>query len=286
MPLRPLAIPLLAAACAQVLAPCARGQDVPSPEPEDTRRSVVEFLGSPKPWTLQIEPTLWYAALDGDVLVNAAPGDGRLNIRAVDLDEPSPQPAGEIHFRADRLTFTFSGFNVTAEEAGPTQQAFAWSGVGAGVGEVVDASISWTSIEALVGWRLWSWPAPENIDPEVTLALLAQGGARLHHFDMEFRTPTGLADAAEPFFEPVLGLRLEIELTAQFSIDLAVNVGWWPGGNEILSTSVLVGFQWRPVPNLGVQIGFRKLTADAEDGDTLQFDGSVTGLMGSIVVRF
>jgi opacity protein-like surface antigen len=73
------------------------------------------------------------------------------------------------------------------------------------------------------------------------------------------------------------------------TVDAQIAVGGMPTGNTSYSFDIIVGVQWRPVENVGVQLGYRALFFGLGSGDgesEFNFDGSLQGLYGGLVVRF
>jgi hypothetical protein len=247
----------------------------------------------PRPWSLQIEPAVWFAAFGGDVNIGGA---GDVDVETLDVDDPNASPAGELHFRRERWTFTLFGAGVSADDDTNARDAFEAGGIAVAEGDPVSTELDFITMHATVGYRLWNWPkaqppegweGPAYAESDVTIGLDLYAGARLQWMDFEVRSGGGSADGDGAFVQPIIGARIELELTRQFSVDLGVDAGWWPGDSMgSTSVSVIVGFQWRPWENVGFQIGFRQMFINLEDEDTLEFDGSLGGLMGSIVLRF
>jgi len=91
------------------------------------------------------------------------------------------------------------------------------------------------------------------------------------------------------WIEPVGGVHMIVELPHRFGIDLATNIGGFANGDDSsFSWSISVGFTWAFCKNAAVEIGFRHLSVDLEDGgdEPFKFDGFLAGLWGSVVVRF
>ena len=226
----------------------------------------------PRPWTIQFEPSVWYAALGGDLRLR---NGRRINMDDRAADDPQASPAGELHIRADDLTFTLSGFGFRVDDrAGPPGE--------------LESEIRLASFDATLGFKVWDWrPRIENDTPSnVLLCLNVYAGARFFHMDVRETIDAVRTDADGAWVHPLVGAKLEMELTRRFSADLALDAGAIPfGSRESYSVSVMVGFQWRPHDNVGVQIGFRQMFFNLEDND-IDFDGSLGGLIGSVVVRF
>jgi len=81
-----------------------------------------------------------------------------------------------------------------------------------------------------------------------------------------------------------------VTLYEQIDIDLEVNVGAAPFGDHSSSSwDAMLGFTWRPIENLGVQIGFRNISFNLENGDgadEFAWDGALAGLFAGVVLKF
>ena len=69
-----------------------------------------------------------------------------------------------------------------------------------------------------------------------------------------------------------------------------MTAGWLPGTTDSAGLDIVVGGQWRPVPNVGVQVGYRALFLDIESGDGNEAfeigSASLQGLFGGVGFRF
>ncbi len=274
----------------QLVALAAAAQDGVVPPPDAPAAAPDR---RPEAWSLQIEPTFWLAALGGDVNIGGA---GDVSVETLDVDDANPAAAGEIHFRHERLTFTVFGAGVGIDESSTARSAFSAGNLAIAQGAPIDTELDYVNAHATVGYRVWNWPpaaqtdrwkGPAYADSDVTIGLDLVAGARLHWMDVEIRSGGGSAGGDGVFVQPIIGARLELELTRAFSIDLGLDAGWWPGDSSgSTSVSVIVGFQWRPWENVGFQIGFRQMFFDLRDEDELEYDGSIGGLMAAVVLRF
>ncbi|TVQ61504.1 MAG: hypothetical protein EA379_06090 [Phycisphaerales bacterium] len=261
---RPIAITpaLCVAICLGAPAAGARVQDEPPVE-----RALRD--NEPRPWKIQFEPAVWYAALGGDLNVRGA---GRADAGDLNISDPEANPFGELHFRADDLTFTLSGFGFSVD------------GRSSALGET-HTSVDLASVDATIGHNVWRWN-PGNDASDVHLGLHVYAGARMFHMDFEQRIDGQRLTDSDVWVHPIVGGKLEAELTRRFSADLALDAGVMPvSSRESYSVSVIVGFQWRPHDNVGAQIGFRQMFFEVDNDDT-KFTGSLGGLIGSLVIRF
>jgi hypothetical protein len=118
----------------------------------------------------------------------------------------------------------------------------------------------------------------------------AVAGLRLYGESWEVQNLSGGTDSEDSWFvQPHVGLKLNTDLYERFTMDVQVTIGGLPASGNDYSLDIIVGGQWRPFDNLGVQVGYRALFFGMEDGDDeaeFSFDGSLQGLYAGIVVRF
>lgn len=269
-------------------------------------------VAAPDPsWTVRIEPSIWYVAPSGKVKLPASSGSGssasppgdRVRLERLDLDSPRLEPTGEIHFSGGpngRLRFTFSGSTYSIErDDAQADSSFRIGSVDVSTGESLDASFDLTTVELTGGYRVWGrdfssesrTENPGNAVPTVARLYLI-GGARFYNtsFEVRERLGTGRAEADEFFGEPIVGARVEIDLARSFTLDLQVSGGGLPlGDRSSYSADIQAGFQWRPHPNIGVQIGYRQLAywlSDGEDAGEFEYNGRLAGLFAGIEIEF
>jgi hypothetical protein len=85
-------------------------------------------------------------------------------------------------------------------------------------------------------------------------------------------------------------MRAELEVYRDFSIELEVSAGGWgDSSNSVISIDTLLGFTWRPIDGVGVQIGWRQLAYDLSNGDgagEFEYSGRLAGLFLGVDFRF
>jgi hypothetical protein len=118
------------------------------------------------------------------------------------------------------------------------------------------------------------------------------GGVRLYDADIavENASSGARAEGSHLFFEPMIGLRAEAVVDTDFSVIGQLSAGALPlYSTQSYSFDIQLAFQWRPTPNIGVQIGWRQLAFDIRDGrdlDQFQYTGRFAGLFAGVVLRF
>ena len=287
-------------------------QPPPSEAATDEGRQKPPLFTAPK-WTIQVEPVLWYVAPSGKVRLPVASGNGpgsfttagdEVRLERLNLDSPRFEPAGEVHLSAERWRFSFSGATYGIDRDTTADSSFRLGSVVVAPGDALNVDFSLTTVELTAGYCIWdrvfSGPfhtqRPDNaVDSLARLYIL--GGARIHSASFDLQrlsgstpTPPSSASADEFFGEPIVGARLEIEIADDFTLDMQLSGGVLPlGDKSSYSFDILVGFQWRPIENLGIQIGYRQLLyslADGEDASEFKYTGRLAGLFAGIVLRF
>ena len=263
-------------------------------------------------WTVQIEPFVWFVAPSGDLRLPARSGTGgstgggfadsgdEVELASLNLDTPRLSPAGEMHISADRFRFTFSGAAYSISRDGtPADEAFRIGAVEVAVGEPLDVDFDFATYEVSLGYCVWAHDffndtngaRRANATPLV-LRTYALGGVRMYDTDISVtNAATGSSAGSDEFFiEPIVGGRAELEINEVFSIDLQISAGYFSDSDKSsLSFDVAAGFVYRPIPNLGIQIGWRQIAFDLTDGeglDEFEYSGRLAGLYTGITLRF
>ncbi|MFG0275582.1 MAG: hypothetical protein ACF8QF_11035 [Phycisphaerales bacterium] len=260
-------------------------------QPVETEESV-PALDAPSlsSWAASIEPMWWYPGLFGDLRIEGSTSTAA--IEDIGVDEPQSTPAIEASLRDGDLTVRMSGFIFSQTADAEAQAPFTIGGYSAGPGDVVSSSVDLSSFQATLGTLLWETTLDGGEREPVHMRLDGFAGARIYDFDFTIGPPgaTTARDNAT-WFDLIVGARLEVEITRSFSFDVTADVGGlaWDGAGSA-SANIIAGFQWRPVPNVGAQIGYRFLYTGYNDGDDgaeeFDFTGSLAGLYGSVVLRF
>jgi hypothetical protein len=270
----------------------ALAQDGTATDPEP---GVAEELSEPNlfsRWTFRFEPAMWYVSPGGRFRMPGEPaGAPRLWVADLNLDSPRVSPFGELHLRATEVwRFTVSGFALELEDRGSTAEFNYFLGPHAvAVGDRVNSSLNFASGDFLAGWRLPLELGEDLADFEGRVELL--GGARFIHFDLDVQGP-GFSLSEDLFFvEPVVGIRLNMEITRRFSIDLQNTFGYFHDGGDksSLTWDINAGFMYFPLETFGVQIGYRQLfyrLRDGPKGDRFEWNGANAGIYGGVTLRF
>lgn len=261
-------------------------------------------LADDRQWTIQFEPSVWFAAPAGRFQIGGEGKANRVTAAELNLDSPRASPYFELHLRRDRWRIGISGYwlsesDRSAQVADPTQLG-EFSILS---GDRVKSSLDQWSVEAVVAYRFFdrAWYDHEIQPGEPPVASLALGvdalvGARAYSVDLTIDRLPGVSGAAASlsrdgfWVEPMLGVKADAEIYKQFTIDFQSTIGAQPfTDHDSWSWDVQVDGTWRPWPNFGVQIGYRQLIFRLNDGsgaDQFLFRGSAAGLFAGVEVRF
>lgn len=265
-------------------------------------------------WTFRFQPAYWYASPRGELSLPGAIGpidfggstfepDDDADLSDLDVDDPTSAFLGRAHFARDRWRISFAatslGISGNSSPTAPGRLGDAFFVPG----DSIDTEFDMSTFELSVSYLVAHGPTPgQPGDPErfrYTLELLA--GARLEHLDIDVRVTPGAGsrpealglsdDASELFGQPMVGARLTMDLFDDFSIEVGATAGYWSvSGQQTSSTwDVLAAFTWRPIDNVGIELGYRNLGLSAEEGgDTGAFEyrGTAAGLFAGLVIQF
>jgi hypothetical protein len=265
----------------------------------------VALDAKPRAWRLSATAGVWYVGLGGDLTMPGGGGEdppppadeghdsgATLDLAPMGLDAVRLAPALRVDARFDPWRLTFSGFSTSAESNWSVPSAIRFGTLSIEPGERVESRIDYTSLELAVGYRFWekgvgTSPAGRvKVGPSATVFV----GARLHDVGVR-STRTAAATPRtqrvdETFAEPIVGVRLEMDLYERATLDVQLDGGY---SGPSASWSAWVGLQYRPLDWLGVYIGYRHLGFDLESGsgaDRFRWDGAAAGLGAGAVVRF
>ncbi len=249
----------------------------------------------PKPdWKLQFEPSVSFGAAGGKVMLPGSPvGVPSTKIEDLNLDGPRAAPEGELILTSEPWGFMLRGYRL---ETGDHDQVAAAPGqVGPVVfsaGDVLRSSLRLTEVEAVVLRKI---ELPDSINGSSGKAFAARldvlGGLRMYDVGFDVAGPGGGTSANGFFGHPLVGAKLTMDITDQFTIDAQVDLGLMATGSDSMSYGydIVAGFMWHPTQTFGVQIGYRDLAfllRKGPEGDRFEFTGAVQGLYAGAVLRF
>jgi opacity protein-like surface antigen len=280
---RPLAVlvPTLALPAAPALAQPSDSATRVEPAP-----SLLSLERQPVPWTIELAPIVWGAAIEGDFTLGGA---NEFDARDINADEPSISWGGRALLRAGKLSLHVEAFHLANDSDNQTaSQTIAANALTIPRGSLVDWEFEFTNFKGAVGYAFE--PFVKNDDVTAFLDLYA--GFRYADLSWELASPgIGSTSTDNAWAHPLIGARLTLDLPYNFEFGLESDIGIQPLGEETsFAWEILVGFQWEPVENVGVRFGFRHISSnfesDSDNGDENDFDFFAAGLYGSVVVRF
>jgi hypothetical protein len=275
---------LAASAPAQEPTPAQEPVQTPPQEPSPLK------VNAPAPWTVQFEPSGWYVAPGGRVRLPGAPASTpRVFVTDLNLDSPRWTPFGELHLRSGDWRLTLSGMAFSSSDRGAVQGGPGQIGsVIFDAGDLLTSTLDFTSVEASAAYTFNEHlGGSENFIGTID----ALGGVRAYDVDFRIQGPAG-SDSDDRFFaHPFVGAKVSMDIMRDFTIDVQLDLGYFPqgGGGDALGYEVVAGFQWRPTPNLGVQIGYRDLAWSLVSGsgdDRFDYTGALQGLYVGGILRF
>jgi hypothetical protein len=276
--------------CLALGASSAAGQDA---QPEDDTRGPLRIRTDP--WVFEIEPLAWYVSPGGELTMpGSPPGSGDVDVSTLNLDSPRLSPGGEIHMWSGDWRFGISGFYFSADGREFTAESPGSVGsVSFAAGDTVSSSMEFWAAEATVG-KAVRLPKRLAGDPNgnfsATLEVL--GGLRFYGLDFGFSTAGAQTSHNEFAGHPLVGAKLSMDIYQKvFTVDVQLDIGYWADGGDqsVLGYDILVGFTWRPVPNAGIQIGYRDLAVMMESGsgsEAFEYNGALQGLYAGATIRF
>ncbi|MBX3362635.1 MAG: hypothetical protein KF705_14525 [Phycisphaeraceae bacterium] len=245
-------------------------------------------------WTLQFEPSVHYIAPAGDLKL---PNRSSMNTKEVkvddlNLDDTRLAPYAEIHFRRDKWRISLSGFAYSIDDRSAiADTSFQFGDLSIASGDRIESSLDFWTLEAVGSYRVFQDQTDRNskgvIGGAVGIDIL--GGIRLFDVDLKVSTPTDSQSEDNLWAQPVLGARVEFAIWERFGFDVTTAFGYMPGDNTSFSWDIVAGFHWRPIENVGVQIGYQQLAFTLEDGDDeekFRWKGGMAGLFGGVLIRF
>jgi hypothetical protein len=277
----------LATQPAEPVTPAASGEEADAPSET--------FRGTGPGWTVRVEPSLAFLAPAGDLrLPSSTTRGGEYKLDTLNLDSPRLAPFGRVMAARGSWRFSFSGLGFSADDQGATATGSGQIGGAAFfAGDRLVSDLSYQAFEITASYRLAHRRSEVGNDgePKAQGGIDLVGGLRMHHADFDVRVLPGVApfsrtpssaDADELFAEPVIGLRGEAQFGRSFGIDVeSLAGGFTTGDRTSISFSIDAGFVYRPIPSVGLRVGYHLLVFDLEDGDgadEFSWNGSVAGL--------
>lgn len=285
--------PLAIVASAALVAP-ASAQNQPTSDGDAGAPVSVKAEIGPG-WTLQFEPAAHFIAPAGDIRLPNSGGleTGEIDLDTLNIDSPRLSPFGELHIARGKWRISATGFWTSQDDRVARIETPVQVGdLALNAGDRVSSSLDFGTFEGTASYRVLDKRSRTNARGRTAASAGVDiiGGVRFFDVDFDIEGPGGSDGASHLWAQPVVGARLELEFDERFGIDAASTFGYLPAGdNESFSWDITVGLSWRPVENLGVQIGYQMLAFNLKDGDdaeAFEWDGSLAGLYFGAVLRF
>ena len=263
----------------------------PAPEPGP-------FDRDPTRWEFSFEPSVWFVGISGNIRLPRSAATGAptssLTLEDLNLDNPNFQPLIEANARRGDWRATLRGGTFGAERDA-TGLSGSLGDLTFGAGDTVRTDLEMTIIEVEAAYTFAGSPRERQSDGSYAVdpRLDAVVGLRAYHSDWSVANLTatsGVTRVEESgwYFQPQVGLKLSADLYEDLTLDTQLTLGAMPEADNY-SLDIIVGIQWRPAWNVGVQAGYRSLFFGMSEGGgetDFFFDGSLQGLYGGVVVRF
>ncbi len=248
-------------------------------------------------WHVQVELMARYTAPAGEIRLPGGTVRGSLvDLEDLDVNGPRLMPGFDISLRKDNwrinaigLFYDIDDRVATADEDIQLGQVFVARGQRSNV------SHTYAQLDFRLAHTILDEPISPITDAEghkIRFRLDAEVGLRIYDFEFEVAnldTGDGPYTDDRTFFEPHAGFKAAFNIWEDVTVDLYTNFGAWPFDASAYSWDIGVGFQWRPVDYVGVQIGYRSTIFSLNEGsgvNEFEWKGSYQGLHAGIQIRF
>ncbi|MCC5785620.1 MAG: hypothetical protein JJU33_02835 [Phycisphaerales bacterium] len=292
-----LAVGLLVSGAA-AFSPDASG-DAPEARGDSLSRHYFEAPGSGGDWTVQFEPSLWYAVPGGKVdMPGLETARGEIDLIDLGVDNTGLRPSGEFIFRRGRWMGLVGGIYLEEENDTALNQTISINGTAYDAGDRFEGRLRFASGRLLGGYRIHSFQGGPTADGgyNFTSDVDIIAGARFTHINWRLAAedPGVSRDSIREsrlFPEAIGGFRWTLGFIEQITIDTELTIGGMTTGDDdtAFSIDIIQGLAWDPHPNLGAQFGYRQLLIRHNDGkgdDRFRYDGAIAGLYAGVKVRF
>ena len=265
---------------------------------EGSRDGAIAIDPVEEPWVLKFEPAAWYVAANGTVRLpgSASAGNGQsFDVGDLNLDSPRVMPVGEMHLRRGDWRFRVMGSGLDMDNRGVTTTAAGQIGdVGFAAGDTLRSSLEVMTLASDAQYAFYHYRSePGGID--ISSTVLGLAGVRAIDAEVASEvisggSSSGSVDGNALHAHPYAGIRWELELAKEFSIDFTTSIGGLSfGDSESWSSDILVGFQWNPTAHFGMQLGYRQLLFGIETDDApgeFAWNGGLAGVYAGATLRF
>lgn len=250
------------------------------------------------PWTLKFEPSAWYVAANGTARLpgSASAGNGQsFEVADLNLDSPRLMPAGELMLRRGDWRFRIMASGLDVDDRGVSASSPGQVGdVPFGSGDTLRSSLEVMTLAADAEFAFHTYNSEPGSVP-ITSTVFALGGIRAIDAEISSQvvsggSAVGTASGDALHAHPYAGVRWELVLARDFTIDLTTSIGGLSfGDGESWSSDILVGFQWNPTEHFGLQAGYRQLLFGIETDEApteFAWQGGLAGVYAGATLRF
>lgn len=288
--------------------PLGKPEQVAAPNDQET--VVAPKFGLAPVWQVQLQPSIWFTSPGGQLTMpgTSIPGVAdpeETELEDLNVNSPRLSPFGKVHLRWKNWQVGFMGFGYSIDRDTGINRDARIGDLFVAPGDNLRTSLDFSSFEATGAYRLLESNVVRSADGYARVIASLDGifGARLYDLNYEVTltpgdsprasplAPPAMSTSADEFFaEPLVGLKGELEIYESITVNVQLTAGYGPwGDNESVSWDVMAGFAWRPVENVGLQIGYRQLAFDLQSGDgseRFEHSGSLAGLYFGLFIRF
>jgi opacity protein-like surface antigen len=250
---------------------------------------------TPSRWTLEAHPGIWYVGMSGDLTLPGAAGGGRAvdTSDALGLEDPRVSPFAEATLRRGNWLVSMRGFVYSNDQEVSAGSEGALGDVTWSEGDRLSSSLDIWGMEGLVGYTMvdHSRNPLESGGHALRFRLDALAGVRVLEVDAKVGVVSAAASSGDELaVHPLIGARFTTDFHNDFSVIVELSGGGMAWSDDSsYGLDIVVGGQWRPVPNVGVQVGYRAIFMGVESGegdDAFEFSGSGQGLYGGVTFAF
>lgn len=263
-------------------------------EPQD--EDLHPDAGTPTNWHVQFEPMVRYIGPAGDLRLPGGTTRGeKIDLADLNLNGPRLMPGYDLSVRNGPWRLNTIGlFYDIEDQIAAADTAFTLGSLAVSPGQLTSVDLTYMQQDFRVARTVLDAPLSARSDGpghKVRVRVDAEVGLRLYDFEFDFENlETGeRSSIGRTFLEPHLGAKAAFHVHERATIDLYTNFGFWPIDKEAFSWDIGVGFQWRPVENVGLQIGYRStifLLQEGSGAGEFEWAGSFQGLNAGIQIRF
>jgi hypothetical protein len=233
-------------------------------------------------WTFSLTPFFWAPALNGSQKIRGQEFDVDVGIvEGLENVFDNFQFAGMVQFEARKcrwgvivdLLYVSIGNDDEIAVAGGAPIDLEWDTTTL----TAQAMLAWRFAECPIGCR------GPCFTPTITFDALA--GARLFHIDGDVdRDPGPSTDGNQTWVDPVVGIRMLINVTPSLTFNVVADVGGFGLGSD-LSWRLVAGAAWHLNRCVSLDLGWAVLDVDYEDGD-FAYDVNQSGPYFGATFRF